>query len=35
MMSVTVAILLAAVAGWASSRQGSRSITEVRAEALS
>jgi len=35
MMSVTVAIALAAVAGWASSRQEKRSITEVRAEALS
>jgi len=35
MMSVTIAILLAAVAGWASSRRVGESVTEVRAEVMS
>ena len=35
MMSVTVAIILAAVAGWASGRQKNRNVTDVHAEALS
>jgi len=34
MMSVTIAIWLAAVAGWASSREDNRSVAEVRTEAV-